>query len=209
MKNKVFLTRTLHDFALKELKKKYQIEIHTGKIPIPKTKLRSKIKEIDRITSYNVCYTKLLRIKGRLAAGRGKTQHRSPAPVRLEAGITARAGGDVELIIRANRHRPGPVPTTGRQVGRKNLDRIGPKIAVVIPDAQQPTGFGDDEIISSKRQAVGPSESLGENYDTVGHAISVRIGKNENPALLRDTDVEGAVRADREETWAAKSGGED
>ena len=52
MKNKVFLTRTLHDFALKELKKKYQIEIHTGKIPIPKTKLRSKIKEIDGLICF-------------------------------------------------------------------------------------------------------------------------------------------------------------
>ncbi|MBC8516047.1 MAG: D-glycerate dehydrogenase [Nitrosopumilus sp.] len=52
MKNKVFLTRTLHDFALKELKKKYQIEIHTGKIPIPKTKLRSKIKEADGLICF-------------------------------------------------------------------------------------------------------------------------------------------------------------
>ena len=39
-KKRVFLTRTLHDFALKELKKRYQIEIHLGKIPISKTKLR-------------------------------------------------------------------------------------------------------------------------------------------------------------------------
>ena len=49
---KVFLTRTLHDFALKELKKRYQIEIHTGKIPIPKTKLRSKIKELDGLVCF-------------------------------------------------------------------------------------------------------------------------------------------------------------
>ena len=52
MKNKVFLTRTLHDFAIKELRKKYQIEIHSGKIPIPKTKLRSKIKEIDGLICF-------------------------------------------------------------------------------------------------------------------------------------------------------------
>jgi glyoxylate reductase len=52
MKKKVFLTRTLHDFALKELKKKYQIEIHSGKIPIPKTKLRSKIKEADGLICF-------------------------------------------------------------------------------------------------------------------------------------------------------------
>ena len=52
MKEKVYLTRTLHDFALKELKKRYQIEIHSGKIPIPKTKLRSKIKEADGLICF-------------------------------------------------------------------------------------------------------------------------------------------------------------
>ncbi|HEY5736410.1 MAG TPA: D-glycerate dehydrogenase [Nitrosopumilus sp.] len=52
MKNKVFLTRTLHDFALKELKKRYQIEIHSGKIPIPKTKLQLKIKEVDGLICF-------------------------------------------------------------------------------------------------------------------------------------------------------------
>jgi glyoxylate reductase len=52
MKKKVFLTRTLHNFALKELRKKYQIEIHSGKIPIPQTKLRSKIKEIEGLICF-------------------------------------------------------------------------------------------------------------------------------------------------------------
>jgi len=52
MKKKVFLTRTLHDFALKGLKKRYKIEIHSGKIPIPQTKLRAKIKEIDGLICF-------------------------------------------------------------------------------------------------------------------------------------------------------------
>ncbi len=52
MGGKIFLTRTLHDFALKELRKKYQIEIHSGKIPIPKTKLRSKIKDVDGLICF-------------------------------------------------------------------------------------------------------------------------------------------------------------
>ena len=52
MKKKIFLTRTLHDFALKELRKKYQIEIHSGQIPIPQTKLRSKIKDIDGLICF-------------------------------------------------------------------------------------------------------------------------------------------------------------
>ncbi|MFQ5496359.1 MAG: 2-hydroxyacid dehydrogenase [Nitrosopumilus sp.] len=52
MKKKVFLTRTLHDFALNELKKRYQIEIHSGKIPIPQSKLRSKIKDIEGLICF-------------------------------------------------------------------------------------------------------------------------------------------------------------
>jgi len=52
MKKKVFLTRRLHSFALQELKKRYQIEVHSGKIPIPQTKLRSKIKEIDGLICF-------------------------------------------------------------------------------------------------------------------------------------------------------------
>ncbi|MEX0862232.1 2-hydroxyacid dehydrogenase [Nitrosopumilus sp.] len=52
MKKRVFLTRTLQDFALKILKEKYQVEIHSGKIPIPVTKLRSKIKEIEGLICF-------------------------------------------------------------------------------------------------------------------------------------------------------------
>ena len=52
MKKKVFLTRNLHEFALKELKKRYQIEIYSGKIPIPQTKLQSKIKEMEGLICF-------------------------------------------------------------------------------------------------------------------------------------------------------------
>ena len=52
MRKKVFLTRTLHDFALKELKKRYQVEVHKGKIPIPQSKLRSKIKDVDGLICF-------------------------------------------------------------------------------------------------------------------------------------------------------------
>ena len=51
-KKRVFLTRTLHDFALKELKKQYDIEIHSGKIPIPKKRLAFKIKDIDGLICF-------------------------------------------------------------------------------------------------------------------------------------------------------------
>ncbi len=52
MKEKILLTRTLHDFAIKELKKKFQVEIHTGKIPIPQKTLKSKIKEMDGLICF-------------------------------------------------------------------------------------------------------------------------------------------------------------
>ncbi len=52
MKKKVFLTRTLHAFALEHLKKKYQVEVHSGKIPIPQTKLKDKIKEVDGLICF-------------------------------------------------------------------------------------------------------------------------------------------------------------
>lgn len=51
-KKRVFLTRTLHNFALNELKKKYQVEIHSGKIPIPKTKLLKKIQNVDGLICF-------------------------------------------------------------------------------------------------------------------------------------------------------------
>jgi glyoxylate reductase len=52
MKQKIFLTRTLHDFALKELRKKFEVDIHTGKIPIPQNILKSKIKNLDGLICF-------------------------------------------------------------------------------------------------------------------------------------------------------------
>ncbi|MCG3779367.1 MAG: D-glycerate dehydrogenase [Candidatus Nitrosopumilus limneticus] len=52
MKEKIFLTRTLHDFALKELKKKFQIEIHKGKIPIPQNTLKLKIRDVNGLICF-------------------------------------------------------------------------------------------------------------------------------------------------------------
>ena len=49
---KVLLTRKLHDFALKELRKNYSIEVHSGKIPMPKKKLIEKIKDKDGLICF-------------------------------------------------------------------------------------------------------------------------------------------------------------
>lgn len=51
-KKKVFLTRTLQDFAIKELKKYYNIEINSGPFPIPKKKLVAKIKDKDGLICF-------------------------------------------------------------------------------------------------------------------------------------------------------------
>ena len=52
MKKKVLLTRKLHDFALMDLKKYYDIEIHRGKIPMPKKTLLKKIRNKDGLICF-------------------------------------------------------------------------------------------------------------------------------------------------------------
>ena len=52
MKKKVLLTRKLHDFALLDLKKYYDIDIHQGKIPMPKKTLLKKIRNKDGLICF-------------------------------------------------------------------------------------------------------------------------------------------------------------
>ena len=49
---KVFLTRKLHDFCMKELQRHFDIETHSGPFPIPKKKLVAKIKDKDGLISF-------------------------------------------------------------------------------------------------------------------------------------------------------------
>ena len=51
-KKRVFLTRNLHGFALADLKKQYKVEIHSGKIPIPRKILSSKIKNVEGLICF-------------------------------------------------------------------------------------------------------------------------------------------------------------
>lgn len=51
-KLKILLTRRLHDSALKELKNRYIVEVHTGKIPMPKKLLISRIRDKDGLICY-------------------------------------------------------------------------------------------------------------------------------------------------------------
>lgn len=51
-KMKILLTRTLHNFAINELKKHFKIEIYNGPFPMPKKKLLSKIKDFDGLICF-------------------------------------------------------------------------------------------------------------------------------------------------------------
>ena len=54
MKNKfkILLTRKLHDFVLRELEKKYDVTVHSGKIPMPKKILMKKIQDKDGLICF-------------------------------------------------------------------------------------------------------------------------------------------------------------
>jgi len=51
-KMKILLTRTLQDFAIKDLRKHYDIEIYLGPFPIPKKTLMKKIENKDGLICY-------------------------------------------------------------------------------------------------------------------------------------------------------------
>lgn len=51
-KPRILLTRNLHEFALKELRKRYQIFVHQGKIPMPNKLLLEKIKNADGLICF-------------------------------------------------------------------------------------------------------------------------------------------------------------
>lgn len=49
---KILLTRKLHEFAMMELKKRYDVYVHSGEIPMPKDKLLSKISHVDGLVCF-------------------------------------------------------------------------------------------------------------------------------------------------------------
>ena len=51
-KFKVLLTRRLHEFALNELRKRCEITVHKGKIPMPKRRLLEEIKNKDGLICF-------------------------------------------------------------------------------------------------------------------------------------------------------------
>ncbi|MEW6587736.1 MAG: D-glycerate dehydrogenase [Thermoproteota archaeon] len=51
-KPRILLTRRLHDFVLEELKRKYSVFVHSGKIPMPHKLLKEKIKDVDGLVCF-------------------------------------------------------------------------------------------------------------------------------------------------------------
>ena len=51
-KFKVLLTRRLHEFALNELRKRYEITVHKGEIPMPKKRVLAEIKNKDGLICF-------------------------------------------------------------------------------------------------------------------------------------------------------------
>ncbi len=52
IKLRILLTRRLHDFALDELQKRYDVFVYSGKIPMPKDELIHKIKNADGLICF-------------------------------------------------------------------------------------------------------------------------------------------------------------
>ena len=49
---KVFLTRPLHDFIIKEMKRKYTVEVYSGSIPIPREILEEKMADVSGLVCF-------------------------------------------------------------------------------------------------------------------------------------------------------------
>lgn len=49
---RILLTRKLHEFAMKELKKRYDVHVYSGKMPMPKNTLLSKIDQVDGLVCF-------------------------------------------------------------------------------------------------------------------------------------------------------------
>ncbi|MEM3007681.1 MAG: D-glycerate dehydrogenase [Candidatus Nitrosotenuis sp.] len=51
-KPRILLTRRLHDFVLEELKRRYSVFVHSGKIPMPQRLLKEKIKDVNGLICF-------------------------------------------------------------------------------------------------------------------------------------------------------------
>ena len=157
---KILLTRRLHDFAVRALKKRYDVEIHTGKIPMPKNLLISRIREKDGL----ICYPYDGIDADVISAGG-----------RLKAISTYSVGYD-HIDVRAAQKRGIVVSYTPEVLTRATADLA----MALLLDLSRRVTEGDDIIRRNKWEMIfGPYEFLGR--DLYGKTFGIfgmgRIGQ--------------------------------
>jgi glyoxylate reductase len=157
---KILLTRRLHDFAIRELKRRYDVEIHTGTIPMPKSLLVSKIRVKDGL----ICYPYDTIDSGVIAAG-----------TRLRAISTYSVGYD-HIDVRAAKKRGIVVSYTPEVLTNATADLTMALILALFRRIPE----GDDLIRKNKWKVIfGPYEFLGS--DLYGKTLGIfgmgRIGQ--------------------------------
>jgi len=157
---KVLLTRKLHDFAVKELEKRYDLEIYQGRIPMPKDLLVSRIRDKDGL----VCYPYDAIDSDVINAG-----------TKLRAISTFSVGYD-HIDVKAASRRGIVIGYTPEVLTRATADLT---IALMLAVFRRITE-GNDIIRKNKWKTIfGPDEFLGA--DLYGKSLGIfgmgRIGK--------------------------------
>ena len=160
MKLKVLLTRKLHGFAIKELKKRYDVEVNHGKIPMPKKELISKIRNKDGLICfpYDVIDSEII-----------------DAAKNLKAISTYSVGYD-QIDIKHTTMKGIVVSYTPEVLTRATADLT---IALIL-DLMRRVAEGDRIIRNNKWKTIfGPYDFLGN--DLYGKTLGIfgmgRIGK--------------------------------
>jgi glyoxylate reductase len=157
---KILLTRRLHDFAVRELAKRYDVEVHTGKIPMSKDLLVSKIVDKDGL----ICYPYDIIDADVIAAGN-----------KLQAISTYSVGYD-HIDMRAAQRRKIVVSYTPEVLTRATADLAMALLLALFRRIAE----GDELVRKNKWKAIfGPYEFLGT--DLYGKTLGIfgmgRIGQ--------------------------------
>ena len=157
---KVLLTRKLHDFAIKELEKRYDLEMYQGRIPMPKGLLVSRIRDKDGL----ICYPYDTIDSEVINAG-----------AKLRAISTFSVGYD-HIDVKAASRRGIVIGYTPEVLTRATADLT---IALMLAVFRRITE-GNDIIRKNKWKTIfGPDEFLGA--DLYGKSLGIfgmgRIGK--------------------------------
>ncbi len=157
---KVLLTRKLHDFAVKELEKRYDVEIYQGRIPMPKDLLVSRIRDKEGLVCYpyDVIDSEVINTGAKLRA------------------ISTFSVGYDHIDVKAASRRGIVIGYTPEVLTRATADLT---IALMLAVFRRITE-GNDIIRKNKwRTIFGPDEFLGA--DLYGKSLGIfgmgRIGK--------------------------------